>query len=97
MMTDFWPLWALGFSFLGALIIAFNHAFKVDGRALVVARFVGVAPLAAVFAWFLPWPVEVDFYLTAFAMGVLLAVGEIFLFDAAAEHGGRLAALYRPT
>ena len=96
MMADLWPLWAFGFSFLGALIIGFNHVFKVDGRALVVGRFLGVAPLAAVGFWLFPWPSGIDFYLTAFAMGVLLAVGEILLFDAAAVHGGRLAALYIP-
>lgn len=95
-MMELWPLWALGFSFLGALIIGFNHAFKVDGRALVVGRMIGVLPLALAFAAWLPWPTDVDFYLTAFAMGVLLAVGEILLFDAAAVHGGRLAALYIP-
>lgn len=91
-----WPLLALLFSFCGAVIVGFNHYAKVDGGKLVVLRWLGVAPLAGVSLLLLPWPENPSFYLIALAMGVLLALSDKLLFDAAAKHGGRLTALYIP-
>ncbi len=91
-----WPLLALVFSFCGAVIVGFNHYAKVDGGKLVVLRWLGVAPLAVVSYILLPWPEKPSFYVIALAMGVLLALSDKLLFDAAAKHGGRLTALYIP-
>lgn len=91
-----WPLLALGFSFCGALIIGYNQWARLDGRALVVLRVLGVWPLALLSMLFLPWPYDWQFYAVAAAMGAGLAYGDVLLFNASAEHGGRLAALYVP-
>lgn len=98
-MELFVPLWvwlSLGFSFCGAVIVGFNHYAKVDGGRLVVLRWLGVAPLAALAWMVLPWPQQPGFYVTALAMGVGLAFSDKLLFNAAAKHGGRLTALYIP-
>ncbi|TKW60798.1 MAG: hypothetical protein DI628_07870 [Blastochloris viridis] len=91
-----WPVLALVFSFCGAVIVGFNHYAKVDGGKLVVLRWLGVAPLAVASYLVLPWPETPAFYMIALAMGVLLALSDKLLFDAAAKHGGRLTALYIP-
>lgn len=91
-----WPLLALGFSFLGAVIIGYNQWARVDGRKLLVLRAIGVLPIAALGAVFLPFPDEVRFYVVAALSGVLLAYGDTLLFNASSDHGGRLTALYVP-
>ena len=96
MMEHVWPLMALGFSFCGALIVGFNHWANLDGGRLVVLRWLGVVPLALIAFAVLPWPGEVRFYLVAAVMGVLLALSDKLLFNAASVHGGRMAALYIP-
>ena len=95
-MDHVWPFLALGFSFCGALIVGFNHWANLDGGRLVVLRGLGVMPLALVAVCVLPWPQEVTFYAVAACMGVLLALSDTLLFNAAAKHGGRLTALYIP-
>lgn len=95
-MEQMWPLLALGFSFCGALIVGFNHWVNLDGGRLVVLRWFGVAPLSLLAALLLPWPQQASFYLVAALMGVLLALADTLLFNAAARHGGRLTALYIP-
>jgi len=95
-LVDFWPFWALIFSFLGAGVIGFNHRFQVDGRALVVGRVLGVLPFALASGLWLPWPHDPWFYAAAAGMGVLLTLADVLLFNAAATHGGRLTALYVP-
>lgn len=95
-MEHIWPLMALGFSFCGALIVGFNHWANLDGGRLVVLRWLGVVPLAAVAFMVLPWPTEAAFYGVAAVMGVLLALSDKLLFNAASRHGGRMAALYIP-
>jgi hypothetical protein len=95
-MAEFWPLLALLFSFCGALIIGFNQWAKLDGTRLVVWRWAGVAPLAALAAIWLPLPTNLQFYGVAAAMGVGLAYADSLLFNASRTHGARLAALYVP-
>lgn len=91
-----WPLMALAFSFCGALIVGFNHWANIDGTKLVVLRWLGVVPIALVAACLLPWPAHPNFYAVAAGMGVLLALSDKLLFNAASVHGGRLTALYIP-
>lgn len=93
---ELWPFFALAFSFWGAVIIGYNHWAQVDGRTLVVLRTLGVWPLALVSLAFLPWPKDVTFYMVAAGMGTGLAYADTLLFNAAANHGGRLTALYIP-
>lgn len=95
-MMPAWPLLALAFSFCGAVIIGYNQWARLDGRALVVLRVVGVWPLALLSLAFLPWPQHASFYAAAAGMGALLSYGDVLLFNASAQHGGRLAALYVP-
>ncbi|NBX86280.1 MAG: hypothetical protein EBQ80_03425 [Proteobacteria bacterium] len=93
------PLWvwmALGFSFCGAVIVAYNQWAKLDGRALVVGRVVGIWPLAGLSLVFFPWPVEWQFYAVAALMGVGLAYADVCLFNASRKHGARLTAMYVP-
>lgn len=96
MSLPLWPWLALGFSFCGALIIGYNQWARLDGRALVVLRVLGVWPLALLSTLFLPWPGDWQFYTVAAAMGAGLAYGDVLLFNASATYGGRLAALYVP-
>lgn len=91
-----WPWLAFAFSFWGAVIIGYNQWAQVDGRKLLVLRALGVLPVAALGACFLPWPDEPRFYAVAAVMGVLLAYGDTLLFNASSTHGGRLTALYVP-
>lgn len=91
-----WPLFALAFSFCGAIIIGYNHWAQVDGRTLVTFRTLGIWPLAALSLLVFPWPTTPTFYLTAAGMGVGLAYADTLLFNAAATYGGRLTALYIP-
>lgn len=91
-----WPFGALVFSFIGALIIGFNQWAQLGTRELLAARFTGVAPLALLAWWFLPWPHDPWFYAAGAGMGLLLAAADWFLFRASAVHGARLAALYVP-
>lgn len=91
-----WPLLALLFSGCGALIIGFNQWAKLDGARLVVWRWAGIAPLAALAALVLPFPTSPQFYAVAAAMGVGLAYADSLLFNASRTHGARLAALYVP-
>jgi hypothetical protein len=92
----FWPLLALIFSFCGAVIVSFNHYAQLDGTRLVVLRWFGVAPLALLAFFLLPWPTSPAFYAAAAIMGIGLAVSDKLLFNAAHKHGGRLASLYIP-
>lgn len=91
-----WPFLALLFSLCGAVIIGYNSYAKLDGTRLVVLRWFGVAPLSLLSAALFPWPSEPTFYLVAAAMGVGLAFSDKLLFNAAHNHGGRLASLYIP-
>lgn len=95
-MVAYWPILALLFSVCGAMIIGFNQWAKLDGGRLVVWRWAGVAPLAALAALLLPLPTSLSFYATAAAMGVGLAYADTLLFNASRTHGARLAALYVP-
>lgn len=91
-----WPFLALAFSFCGALIVGFNQWAKLPGAHLVVARWLGVAPVAAGLLVVFPFPTDVGFYVVAAVMGAGLAYADVLLFNASRVHGGRLTALYIP-
>lgn len=95
-LVPLWPLLALGFSVCGAVIVGFNQWAKLDGTQLVVARWLGVAPIGLGLLLVLPFPTDVEFYLVAAVMGVGLAYADVLLFNASRTHGGRLTALYIP-
>lgn len=95
-ISAWWPVGALLFSGFGALIVGFNQWANLPGVQLVRWRCVGVWPLALLAALLLPWPTAWEFYATAVAMGVGLAVADVALFNASRVHGARLAALYIP-
>ncbi|MCP5405506.1 MAG: hypothetical protein H6922_04720 [Pseudomonadaceae bacterium] len=91
-----WVLLSLVFSVFGAVIISYNHVFKIDGRELVIWRSLGILPLAVAAWWWLPWPTEWWFYAISVGLGVASMVGDVLLMNAAAAHGGRLSSMYVP-
>lgn len=95
-LTEYWPLLALIFSFVGACLIGYNHRFQMDGKKLAVWRLVGVLPVAALAWWFLPWPTDPVFYVIAAGLGIGAVVGDVLLLNAAARYGGRLSSSYVP-
>jgi hypothetical protein len=95
-LAHWWPLGAVIFSFIGALIIGFNQWAQLESKGLLVSRFAGVAPLAVLCAYLWPWPVGPQVYVAGFLMGLLLAFADDILHHASATYGCRLAALYVP-
>ncbi len=91
-----WPFLALGFSFIGACIIGYNHRFQVDGRVMAVWRVGGVLPIAFLSWLLLPWPTSPLFYAVSVGLGFAAVVGDVLLMNASATYGGRLSSLYVP-
>ncbi|MFZ2587937.1 MAG: hypothetical protein WAZ18_07470 [Alphaproteobacteria bacterium] len=91
-----WPLLAVIFSFVGAVIIGYNQHAKLDGRELVIWRVAGILPLSLISWMYLPWPTDPMFYAISGALGVAAVAGDVLLMNAANTYGGRLASMYVP-
>ena len=94
-LLDNWQFLAFIASMLTAVYIHINHKFKVSGLVLVLLRGLFMVLALLPVAVFLGLPdVGVSFYFMSVLIGLIVVIGDKFLLDAAAVHGGRLTSLF---
>lgn len=91
-----WVAFSLVASLIGAVLAQANHVLQLRGAMMVLTRAVFATLVIAPLVVRLQWPTDPQFYLYM-AGGVLCVfVGDMVLFEAARQLGGRLASIFLP-
>ena len=91
-----WIAFSIVASLIGAVLAQANHVLQLRGAMLVLTRSVFAVLIVAPLVVQLQWPDSPQFYLYMAGGVMCIFVGDMVLFEAARQLGGRLASVFLP-
>ena len=91
-----WVSFSLLASVLEAVMIQINHHLQLRPSLVILLRSVFTLVIVAPFVAQIIWPSHGLFYVYFFAATFFVFAGDIILYEAARQHGGRLTTLFMP-